>query len=546
MEPSTVFKIATSAGEFEQIHQLNYQTFAEEIPQHPLDGTGRLVDKFHSENTYLIGVRGERVIAMLAVRRRRPFSLDSKLPDLNQYLPPNRRVVELRLLAVMPAYRKGPAPVQLLHFTARYCLDLGDDLAVISGACRRMPLYRALGFEAFGPLVGSAETPFQPMLLTLEKFARASGLRPGLQGAAAGASSASRELLNLLPGPVAISPAVRAAFARAPLSHRSPEFLGQLSHIRRRLAALARAADVQIMMGSGSLANDVVAAQITSLGRPGVVLSSGEFGERIADHARRAGLEFHWARLPWGAVPTQADFEEALAQVASPGWIWLVHHETSTGVLHDLEPIKALARTRGLKLCLDCISSLAGVPVDLTGVHLATGTSGKALASFPGLAMVFHQEEPVARPDLPRYLDLGLWAACNGAPFTHSSNLVAALAVALAEVERLAAGRCGDNGTAAWLRAELRAAGFTVCAPEAHASPIIVTVQLSSAVRSNEVGNALEQCGFLVSHRSGYLEARNWIQFCLISHPPRETLSELVSHLCELAAPGSYPEVATA
>jgi aspartate aminotransferase-like enzyme/GNAT superfamily N-acetyltransferase len=548
MEPSTVFKIATTADEFEQIHRLNYKTFAEEIPQHPLDGSGILVDKFHTENTYLIGVRDGGVIAMMAVRRSRPFSLDAKISDLDKHLPPGRKVVEVRLFAVLPAYRNGPVPVQLLQFTAGYCLDLGDDLAVISGAARRIPLYRALGFEPFGPAVGTAKAPFQPMTLTLESFARASGLRRGLQGGpgAPRDTAAPREQLNLLPGPVAVSPAVRAALARPPISHRSPEFLGQLCSLRRRLAAMAKANDVQIMMGSGSLANDVVAAQLTTLGRPGVVLSTGEFGERIADHARRAGLEFHWARLPWGAVPTRADFEEALAQVPNAGWLWLVHHETSTGVLHDLLPIKALARERGLKLCLDCISSLAAVPVDLTEVFLATGTSGKAPAGFPGLAMVFHQEEPASRTDLPRYLDLGLWVASGGTPFTHSSNLIAALEVALAEVERMPAGRCGDNGLAAWMRTELRNAGFKLCATEPHASPIIITVQLPSTVRAVDVGTALEQRGYLISHRSGYLEARNWIQFCLMSNPPREALAAVVAHLCELTASSSYQAMATA
>lgn len=543
MEQTTVFKIASTPDEFEQIHRLNYQTFVEEIPQHAPAVSARLVDKFHAENTYLIGVRDGRVIAMLAVRRRRPFSLDSKLPDLDRWLPAGRKPVELRLLAVLPAHRNGPVPVQLLHFLARHCLDLGDNLGVISGAMRRMQLYRALGFEPFGPQVGTPEAPYQPMMITLENFVRASSSRPGLHGAASEPSS--REPLNLLPGPVTVSPAVRNAFSRMPVSHRAPEFVGQLSALRRRLAALAKAADLQLMMGSGSLANDAVAAQLAALNRTGVVLSTGEFGERLADHARRAGLEFHWARLPWGAVPTRADLEEALAQVASPGWLWLVHHETSTGILHDLAPIKALASERGLKLCVDCISSLGAVPVDLTGVHFASGTSGKALAGYPGLAMVFHDEDPLPRPDLPRYLDLGLWAASGSAPFTHSSNLISALDVALAEVERLPAGRCGSSSLAAWLRAELRGAGFSLCASEAHASPIIVTVQLPSAVRTAEIGAELEKRGFLASHRSSYLTARNWIQFSLMSNPSREALSSLVAHLCELAAPG-FQQAATA
>jgi aspartate aminotransferase-like enzyme/GNAT superfamily N-acetyltransferase len=536
MEPCTVFKIATTADEFEQIHRLNYQTFVGEIPQHAPNPEGRLVDKFHAENTYLIGVRDGKVIAMMAVRRRRPFSLDAKLPDLDRWLPPGLKPVEIRLFAVLPAHRNGPVPAQLLRFIARHCLDLGDDLGIISGAVRRLSLYRALGFESFGPRVGTAEAPYQPMMQTLQSFIQVVDARRAMQRLA---SRENRPPVNLLPGPVTVSAAVQAAFSRPTVSHRTPEFVQQMATLRRRLAAINSAVDVQILVGSGSLANDVVAGQLASMGRPGIVVSSGEFGERLADHARRAGLEFHWARLPWGALPSQADYEEAFARVKSPAWLWMVHHETSTGVLHDLAVLKKLAEKHRCKLCLDCISSIGAVPVDLSGVYLATGSSGKALASLPGLGLVFHQDAPVPRPDLPRYMDLGMWAASDGVPFTHSSNLVMALDVALAEVERLPAGRCGDGALAAWFRAELRAAGLAIKAEEPHASPIIVTVALPSMLRTAEVGAALEQRGFLTSHRSGYLDARNWIQFSLMTNPPREALSELIVHLRDLVTPGA-------
>jgi aspartate aminotransferase-like enzyme/GNAT superfamily N-acetyltransferase len=534
MEPTTVFKIATTPDEFEQIHRLNYQTFVGEIPQHAPNPEGRLVDKFHAENVYLIGVRDGKVIAMMAARRRRPFSLDAKLPDLDRWLPPGLRPVEIRLFAVLPAYRNGPVPAQLLHFIARYCLARGDDLGIISGAVRRMSLYRALGFESFGPRVGTPEAPYQPMMQTLKSFLQVVDARRGMQRVASGPPPPAT---NLLPGPVSVSPAVLEAFSRPTVSHRDPEFVDQMATVRRRLAALTGANDAQVMVGSGSLANDVVAGQLASLGRPGIVVSTGEFGERLADHARRAGLEFHWARLPWGAVPSPADYQEAFAQVKSPAWLWMVHHETSTGVLHDLATLKQLAREHRCKLCLDCISSVGAIPVDLRGVYLATGSSGKAIAGFPGLGIVFHDEAPSARPDLPRYIDLGLWSGSDGVPFTHSSNLIMALDVALAEVERLPAGRCGDGSLATWFRGELRSAGLTLKAEEAHASPIIVTVVLPGATRASELGAALEQRGFLTSHRSSYLGARNWIQFSLMTNPSRESLSELIGLLRNLAVP---------
>ena len=101
----------------------------------------------------------------------------------------------------------------------------------------------------------------------------------------------------------------------------------------------------------------------------------------------------------------------------------------------------------GLKLCLDCISSVGTVPIDLSGVYLASCVSGKGLSSYPGLSMVFYNHEIQPAPKrLPRYLDLGFYAAQEGIPFTHSSNLLAALHTSLKRVnweDRF--GRLNDN-----------------------------------------------------------------------------------------------------
>ena len=82
------------------------------------------------------------------------------------------------------------------------------------------------------------------------------------------------------------------------------------------------------------------------------------------------------------------------------------------------------------------MSAIGAVPVDLDGVLLASGASGKALGAFPGLSMVFYAGNVRPEPArLPRYLDLGYYAQKDGVPFTHSSNLVAALDAALARFD---------------------------------------------------------------------------------------------------------------
>ena len=157
------FKIASEDQEYEQIHRLNYKTFVEEIPQHPPNATGRLVDKFHAQNTYIICLHRDRLVGMVAARDQRPFSLDGKLDDLDSYLPPHQSLCEGRLLAVEKEYRRGPVFVGLLEKALHYGLQKGHDLVVMSGTVRQLKLYAHLGFVPFGPRVGPPEARYQPM-----------------------------------------------------------------------------------------------------------------------------------------------------------------------------------------------------------------------------------------------------------------------------------------------------------------------------------------------------------------------------------------------
>lgn len=177
-KPGLTFKIATEPWEFEQIHRLNYKTFVEEIPQHQPNPAKMLVDQFHEQNTYFICLRGRQVIGMVAVRDKRPFSLDKKLKNLDAYLPKAASMCEIRLLAIEKEYRHGLVPYKLLKKMGEYCQQQRYELWLISGTVREQKLYEHIGFVPFGPLVGTAEAPFQPMYLTL-KTAEEKFLGPG-------------------------------------------------------------------------------------------------------------------------------------------------------------------------------------------------------------------------------------------------------------------------------------------------------------------------------------------------------------------------------
>jgi aspartate aminotransferase-like enzyme len=521
-------KIAREPWEFEQIHELNHRTFAEEIPRHPKVASRRLVDGFHSENTYVIGLRGERLAGMMAIRGSRPFSLDQKLPNLDSYLPPGRSICELRLLAVDKSDRTSRLLPALLEYVWRHCRRQGYDLALISGITRQLPLYRHIGFVPFGPLVGTPEAQFQPMMLTLERFAPRV---PRLFRSAAVARRAPS--VNFLPGPVAIHEDVAEALQRPAESHRSASFAAELEATKGLLCGLTGAQQVEILLGSGTLANDAIAGQLSLQNGAGLILSNGEFGERLVDHARRFHLQFEVVSKPWGQA---FDIDEIAGRLggslSATAWLWVVHCETSTGVLNDLDALRALCSVRGVKLCVDAISSIGTVPVDLEGTYLASGVSGKGLAAYPGLALVFHNHDVFPAQDaLPRYLDLGLYARESGVPFTHSSNLVGALRTGLERTPWQSRFR-ELSETSAWLRAHLKSLGFDMVARKS-AAPGVVTIALPVTVNSTAIGNELEKQGYLLSVNSGYLTERNWIQICIMGESSRDRLAAVCDALVQ-------------
>ncbi len=535
--PSLKFKVATEAWEFEAIYRLLYQTFVEEIPQYDANSEQRLIDKFHEENCYLICLDGEQLAGMITLRDKRPFSLDQKLPNLDDYLPAGRSICEIRLLAVDKNYRHSTVLPGLIALMEKQGRARGFDTAIISGTTRQLKLYQHLGFVPFAPLVGKPGASFQPMMLTYEKYNAEAG--PALS--AYRDTMPRCEPVTFLPGPVALHPSVCRAFAQPPVSHRSREFRADFQRLRKQLCNLVGASRVEVMLGSGTLANDAIAGQLSLLRQPGLILTNGEFGERLADQARRFRLSFDTLTKGWGEAFTAAELCDKLDQCPGVGWLWMVHCETSTSVLNDVEVTADICRERNIKLCLDCVSTIGTIPVSLSRIYFASGVSGKGLGSLAGLAMVFYHHSLAPAPyELPRYLDLGYYAEQSGIPFTHSSNLLKALETALSRAQNADALE-QKLILSEWLRKELQQRGFQLVATGLPTSPAVVTVVLQEPLCSEKIGWKLEEAGFRLSYRSEYLRRRNWIQICLMGECERDDLRRLLETLTELCQPVFAP-----
>jgi aspartate aminotransferase-like enzyme len=537
-----LFKTAETKQELEQVHRLNYRTFVSEIPQHADPGSGVLVDKFHSKNAYLIVLREGRVVGMVGVHDQPPFSVADRLPEPEILTRPGTRPLEVRLLAIEPDERNSTMFFGLVWCLYEHARGNGYTHLFISGVAERVDLYERLGFVQLGPAVPCGAASFAPMVLTVGqlpiKIERVKRLWETHLGKVSRAPTPA-ESVCLLPGPVTTSAVVRTAFHQPPIYHRGPEFIRRFAALRERLGELVGGRRVAILNGSGTLGNEAVAAALAATpceGR-GVLLSNGEFGERLARQAVRFGLQPQTLRWPWGKSWDLDEVDEALAREPPGSWVWGVHQESSTGVLNDLPGLVRVARRRAARVCVDCISSLGAVPLDLSGVFLATGASGKSLGAYAGCAIIFADAEALARMDrgrVPSYFDIPAALASEGPCYTFPSPTLAALEAALTEYATSAKSqetyaRYAHLG--AYVREQLRRLGLPPLAADDHASPVVTTFAPPGDETSAAFVSRCRAWGFAIGGQSGYLAERRLVQIATMGAVTRELFSPLFKHI---------------
>lgn len=168
MHSTLKIKSPNTSEEFEQIYQLNYNTFVEEIPQHDQRIDRRLVDRYEGQSSYRIAVFGEEVVGMVCYSFERPFSLEMKRVNLDRVIQSADKAVEIRLLAVKSGNRNTMVIYRLLEDLYRILVSKQATIAVISGTNRELSFYRKIGFIPFGHSVGTEAATYQPMKIRIE------------------------------------------------------------------------------------------------------------------------------------------------------------------------------------------------------------------------------------------------------------------------------------------------------------------------------------------------------------------------------------------
>lgn len=157
--------------------------------------------------------------------------------------------------------------------------------------------------------------------------------------------------------------------------------------------------ETHIISLTGSGTAGMEAAIVNTLGEDdrALIVNGGEFGERFVQLCQRHYIPYEEIRLEQGKGITGADLSKYDGKDFT---VFIVNrHETSTGVLYDMDLISDYCKRNNCFLIVDAISSFIADPLKMRewGINIVITGSQKAYAIPPGLSLLALDKEAVKR-----------------------------------------------------------------------------------------------------------------------------------------------------
>lgn len=251
----------------------------------------------------------------------------------------------------------------------------------------------------------------------------------------------------LTPGPLTTSQTVKLALL-ADWGSRDTEFRQVVKEIRAELLRLAGCDDSYecvIMQGSGTFAIEAALGCFAPAKRnKTLVVANGAYGERAAQILTRIGRNHVLVSKSDTTQLVVPHITEALDADRNISHIWLIHCETTSGIVNPLGDLARAAKQNNKILMVDAMSSLGGIHINMVrdGIDVLVSSSNKCIEGIPGFSYVLVKRDLlVASKDQCHSVVLDLFEQWKGLEangqfrFTPPTHALVAFRQALRELE---------------------------------------------------------------------------------------------------------------
>jgi len=253
------------------------------------------------------------------------------------------------------------------------------------------------------------------------------------------------------PGPSDVSPRVLAASSRPTIGHLDPLFVGLMDDVKGLLQyAFQTKNELTIPLSApGSAGMEAAFVNLLECGDKVIVCQNGVFGGRMKENVERCGATAIMVMDRWGDPVDPEKLEAVIKEHPDAKVVAFVHAETSTGVRSDAETLCRLAKSAGMLVIMDAVTSLAGIDLqaDAWGADVVYSGTQKCLSGLPGISPITFSNDAVAAIQARKHkvqswfldmnLIMGYWGEGTKRSYHHTApvNAVYALHEALLMLE---------------------------------------------------------------------------------------------------------------
>lgn len=331
------------------------------------------------------------------------------------------------------------------------------------------------------------------------------------------------------PGPSDVSPRVLAASARPTIGHLDPLFVGLMDDVKRQLQyAFQTDNELTIPLSApGSAGMEAAFVNLVECGDKVIVCQNGVFGGRMKENVERCGATPIMVMDRWGDPVDPEKLEAAIKAHPDAKVVAFVHAETSTGVRSDAQTLCHLAKSAGMLVIMDAVTSLAGIELkaDDWGADVVYSGTQKCLSGLPGISPITFSNDAVAAIKARKHkvqswfldmnLIMGYWGEGTKRSYHHTApvNAVYALheALLMLEEEGLEASFARHKANHLSLANGLSQLGLELAVAEAWRLPQLNSVLIPEGVDDAEVrSRLLNEFDLEVGAGLGELAGKQW------------------------------------
>ena len=331
------------------------------------------------------------------------------------------------------------------------------------------------------------------------------------------------------PGPSDVSPRVLAASARPTIGHLDPLFVGLMDDVKRQLQyAFQTDNELTIPLSApGSAGMEAAFVNLVECGDKVIVCQNGVFGGRMKENVERCGATPIMVIDRWGDPVDPEKLEAAIKAHPDAKVVAFVHAETSTGVRSDAQTLCHLAKSAGMLVIMDAVTSLAGIELkaDDWGADVVYSGTQKCLSGLPGISPITFSNDAVGAIKARKHkvqswfldmnLIMGYWGEGAKRSYHHTApvNAVYALheALLMLEEEGLEASFARHKANHLSLANGLSQLGLELAVAEAWRLPQLNSVLIPEGVDDAEVrSRLLNEFDLEVGGGLGELAGKQW------------------------------------